>query len=140
LKKEHNPNRAGTICSNPSPPITPLADVATSSGTSTPQLAFMTSNGYQGEMHRRRTPTALTVKDSIIIINVLSYRNKSSHRCLAQIFGILDHHRIIIDLIMTSDKSVSLAISSREKTTAITQAAQELEKLGTVSLKGLSGT
>lgn len=100
----------------------------------------MTSNGYQGEMHRRRTPTALTVKDSIIIINVLSYRNKSSHRCLAQIFGILDHHRIIIDLIMTSDKSVSLAISSREKTTAITQAAQELEKLGTVSLKGLSGT
>ena len=94
----------------------------------------MTSNGYRGELHRRRTPTALTVKDSIIIINVLSYRNKNSHRVLAQIFGILDHHRIVVDLITTAEKSVSLAVSALEETTAIKQAAEELEKLGTVSI------
>ena len=40
----------------------------------------------------------------------------------------------MVDLITTSEKSVSLAVSALEETTTIKQAAEELEKLGTMSI------
>ena len=94
----------------------------------------MISNGYDGSLNRRRTPTALTVKDSVVIVNVLSYRNKRSHRFLAQMFEILDRWRVVVDLITTTEKSVSLAVaSSVGEMKAVREAVGELEKLGKVS-------
>ena len=139
LKNVNNPTGAGTIIypsttpsSSPySIPRTPKSH----SGTSTPLSTFMTANGYHGDTQHRRTPTAVTVKDSIIVINVLSHRNIKSYGFLAQIFERLDHHKIVVDLITTSEKSISLAVSSADDTLAIKRVTAEIEKLGTVRLQ-----
>ena len=76
----------------------------------------------------------MTVKDSIIIINVLSHRNSKSHGFLAKIFEQLDHHKIVVDLVTTSEKSASLAVSSEtEEASELKNALTEIRKLGTVS-------
>lgn len=126
LKNVKNPHGAGTVV------------LPTVSGTSTPSSAFMISNGYHGgsgELQYRRTPTAMTVKDSIIIINVLSHRNSKSHGFLAKIFEQLDRCRLVVDLVTTSEKSVSLAVSSAtEQASDIKTATAEIGKLGNVSV------
>ena len=79
----------------------------------------------------------MTVKDSIVVINVLSHRNTKSHGFLAQLFERLDHHKVVVDLITTSEKSISLAVSASalasDGTLAIRRVTEDIEKLGTVS-------
>ena len=151
LKNVKNPDGAGTVIYPTSLPSY-SASVATSnssngsngnttpaySGTSTPQSVFMRTNGYHGDGDMqtpyRRTPTAMTAKDSIVIINVLSHSNSKSHGFLANIFERLDHHKLVVDLVTTSEKSVSLAVSSAtEDESALKKATAEIGKLGTVS-------
>lgn len=126
LKNVKNPEGAGTVV------------LSTVSGTANPSSAFMISNGYHGgsgEMQYRRTPTAMTVKDSIVIINVLSHRNSKSHGFLAKIFELLDRCKLVVDLVTTSEKSVSLAVSSEtERASDIKTAVAEIGKIGTVSV------
>ncbi|KAK4691066.1 hypothetical protein P7C71_g5857, partial [Lecanoromycetidae sp. Uapishka_2] len=126
LKNVMSPEGAGTVI------------LPTSSGPATPSSAFMISNGYHGgagEMQYRRTPTAMTVKDSIIIINILSHRNSKSHGFLTKIFERLDRCRLVVDLVTTSEKSVSLAVSSTtEQASDIKTATTEIRKFGTVSV------
>jgi len=125
LKNVKNPDGAGTVV------------LPTVSGSASPSSAFMISNGYHGgsgEMHYRRTPTAMTVKDSIIIINVLSHRNSKSHGFLAEIFQQLDRCKLVVDLVTTSEKSVSLAVSlATEEGSNVKRATAEIGKFGTVS-------
>ncbi|KAK3174600.1 hypothetical protein OEA41_001846 [Lepraria neglecta] len=149
LKNVKNPDGAGTVIYPTSLPSY-FASVATSngsngyngntttaySGTSTLQSVFMRTNGYHGDGDMqnpyRRTPTAMTAKDSIVIINVLSHSNSKSHGFLAKIFERLDHHKLVVDLVTTSEKSVSLAVSSAtEDESALKKATAEIGKLGT---------
>lgn len=60
--------------------------------------SFMTANGYHGDTLHRYMPTAITVKDSIVIINVLSHRNWKSHGFLAMVFERLDFCKVVVDL------------------------------------------
>ena len=96
LKNVKNPDGAGTVIYPTSLPSY-SASVATSnssngsngnttpaySGTSTPQSVFMRTNGYHGDgdlqTPYRRTPTAMTAKDSIVIMNMLSHSNSKSN-------------------------------------------------------------
>lgn len=82
----------------------------------------------------------MTVKDSILIINVLCHRNDKTHGFLAEVFRRLDQHRIIVDLITTTKQSISLAVSSAtERARGVKDAISEIEKLGTVSVtRGMS--
>ena len=54
-----------------------------------------------------RMPTAVTIKDSIIVLNIHSNRKTISHGFLARIFGTLDRAGVVVDLISTSEVHVS---------------------------------
>ena len=146
LKNVKNPFGAGTIIfpSNyPASPVSAEPNELSSAGQSvisTPTSSFLLANGYQGDMQQRRRPTAVTVKDSILIINVLCHRNDKTHGFLAEVFRRLDQHKVIVDLITTTKKSISLAVSSApERARGAKAAISEIEKLGTVSVtRGMS--
>ncbi len=55
-----------------------------------------------------RMPTAVTIKDSIIVLNIHSNRKTISHGFLARIFGTLDRAGVVVDLISTSEVHVSV--------------------------------
>src|SRR6266542_6250558 len=58
-------------------------------------------NGYHNGYHKRH-PTAVTIKNNIIVLNIHSNRKIMSHGFFAQIFAALDTYGIIVDLISTS--------------------------------------
>lgn len=60
-----------------------------------------------------KMPTAVTIKDSIIVINIHSNRKTISHGFLARIFGSLDRAGVVVDLISTSEVHVSLKQAAR---------------------------
>jgi aspartate kinase len=149
LKNVKNPEGSGTII-YPSPgsayPGTPNSDSITSdsppSRTSTPSVlttdagiaSFMSANGYYGESQSRRAPTALTTKDSIVLVNVQSNRQTKSHRSLAQVFVKLNELNVVADLITSSEQSVSLALSSLDSEEKIDRVREGLEKCGKIEM------
>ncbi|CAE6479721.1 unnamed protein product [Rhizoctonia solani] len=95
-------NRKTRSCT-PSPPF--------QNGT----LPFTTPNGNgNGHVHstNQRLPTAVTIKEHIMILNVRSNRKTRSHGFLARVFGSLDRHGVVVDLISTSEVHVSMAIAA----------------------------
>jgi aspartate kinase len=82
---------------------------------------------------KRKLPTAVTMKDGIVMINVTSNRKNLSHGFLARIFGILDKHGQTVDLISTSEVHVSMATENRLGKRVLDRLIAELEKLGSVS-------
>ena len=141
LKNVKNPSGAGTIifpsnylASSVSSEPNEVSSAA-QSVIATPTSSFLLANGYHGHMQQRRRPTAVTVKDSILIINVLCHRKNKSHGFLAEVFRRLDQHKVVVDLITTTEKSISLAVSSvTEGAREIQNAISEIQKLGTVSV------
>ncbi|KAG9236834.1 aspartate kinase [Amylocarpus encephaloides] len=137
IKNVKNPDGNGTI-------VYP----SQSGGTTTPESnsdpersvsdlsisTFMRANGYYGVSQNRRTPTALTTKDSIVLINIQSNRQKKSHGFLAQVFHKLDVMKAVADLITSSEQLVSLAISSFDEPEKTTRLIAELEKCGKVEV------
>ncbi|KAH6664680.1 aspartate kinase [Halenospora varia] len=139
IKNVKNPEGSGTIIyPSPSPSNTPKTSSSTSSLTSLNSsdsiASFMQANGYYGSSQSRRAPTALTAKDSIVLMNVQSNRQKKSHGFLAQVFAKLDELDVVADLITSSEQSVSLAISSLDGLAKIERLMQSLEKCGKVEV------
>jgi aspartate kinase len=62
-----------------------------------------------GDVREGRMPTAVTIKDQIIVLNIHSNRKTISHGFLARIFGTLDRAGVVVDLISTSEVHVSAA-------------------------------
>jgi aspartate kinase len=95
IKNVENPGGAGTVI---------YPDAAYPEGISTHERG-------RDEVVRAavdsRLPTAVTIKDSIIVINIHSNRKTISHGFLARIFGILDRAGVVVDLISTSEVHVS---------------------------------
>ncbi|CAG8693234.1 2603_t:CDS:2, partial [Acaulospora colombiana] len=91
------------------------------------------NNGYYSDMSKKQ-PTAVTIKDGIIVINVHSNRKTISHGFFARIFAALDTHGIIVDLISTSEVHVSMALSANIAEHELHGAIQELKKLGQVDV------
>jgi len=82
----------------------------------------------------RRLPTAVTIKENIVVLSVNSNRKAISHGFLAKIFGTLDKFGVVVDLISTSEVHVSLAIENTLEKRLFTRLLRELEKSGTVSV------
>ncbi|KAK3366021.1 Aspartate/glutamate/uridylate kinase [Lasiosphaeria ovina] len=57
-----------------------------------------------------KRPTAVTIKDKISIVNIHSNKRSIAHTFLARVFAILNQHKILVDLISTSEVHVSIAV------------------------------
>jgi len=96
-------------------------------------LANMYVNGT-GTVSRpqQRLPTAVTIKERIVVLNVQSNRKSVSHGFLAGIFGTLDRFGVVVDLISTSEVFVSMAIEDVLDRKLQARLVRDLEKIGTV--------
>jgi aspartate kinase len=94
-------------------------------------LNLLDKNGYHDDMSRRH-PTAVTIKNNIIVLNIHSNRKTMSHGFFAQIFAALDTYGIVVDLISTSEVHVSMALGAEIIEKDLQKALNELGKLGTV--------
>lgn len=64
------------------------------------------------DSRRPKRPTAITIKRNILVLNVHSNKRSLSHGFFAKIFSVLDHRRLSVDMISTSEVHVSMAIHS----------------------------
>ena len=95
---------------------------------------------------RVKRPTAVTVKSRILVINVRSNKRTSSRGFLERTFAILDKWRLSVDLIASSEVSVSMAFYCHRELirgdgeakqivdTDLRGAVDELARLGAVEL------
>ena len=100
----------------------------------------MVSNGVingAGVPHQR-LPTAVTIKERIVVLNVQSNRKSVSHGFLAGIFGTLDRFGVVVDLISTSEVFVSMAIEDVLDRKLQARLVRDLEKIGIVRFFFLS--
>jgi aspartate kinase len=81
---------------------------------------------------RRKAPTAVTIKEHILVLNVNSNRKSVSHGFLAGIFATLDQHGVAVDLISTSEVHVSMAIEDGLSKRVEDRLTKDLKKTGTV--------
>lgn len=138
IKNVENPKGRGTVIQphseTSSLPPSPDIERLTLEGASLETLAELAAGGeerYRG----KRLPTAVTIKEHILVLNVNSNRKSVSHGFLARIFGTLDRFGVVVDLISTSEVHVSMAIEdgvgTRKK--VLKRLVLELEKSGSVS-------
>lgn len=139
LKNVFKPSGQGTIVYTSStrddspPPTSPTISSSVPSRTATPPSSFMLKNGYHGAEQERRKPTAVTVKDDILLLNVVCNRNTKSQGFLTQVFDRLERHKILVDLVTTSERHVSLAVQSLAPG-ALQRLTEELERFGRVAV------
>ena len=93
----------------------------------------------QGTRILARTPRsrslfkAIAAKTRITVIDIVAARMLMAHGFLAKVFDIFARHRCAVDVVSTSEVSISLTVDSNE---AIPQIAADLEKLAFVKYSG----
>ena len=109
-------------------------DSPTGTVDAVPLVALQRFSPLLDDHHKRKKlPTAVTIKEHIIVINVNSNRKSVSHGFLAGIFGTLDRFGVVVDLISTSEVHVSMAIEDGLAKRILDRLVKELRKTGTVS-------
>lgn len=142
LKNVKNPGGGGTIIF-PSNDCQSEASSAMTSPTSSSEsllcdttiAKFMSANGYYGKGRHRRSPTALTAKESMILLNIQSNRQVKSHGFLAKVFDSLDELNVVTDLVTTSEQSISFAIPSISNHEEENRLFTSLERFGRVEVR-----
>jgi aspartate kinase len=81
-----------------------------------------------------RRPTAATIKDNIMVINIHSNRKSVSHGFLASIFSLLDKHKLVVDLISTSEVHISMALNEAIREHILRELVDDLKRHGTVDV------
>ena len=81
----------------------------------------------------RITFKAIAAKKRITVVDVVSARMLMAHGFLKSIFDVFDRHHCPVDVVSTSEVSVSLTVDSNEAIPAI---AADLEKLADVKYEG----
>jgi aspartate kinase len=76
---------------------------------------------------------AIAAKNRITIIEIVAARMLMAHGFLAKVFEIFARHRCAVDVVSTSEVSISVTVDSNE---AIPQIAADLEKLAFVKYSG----
>lgn len=76
---------------------------------------------------------SISVKKKLSIIDIVASRMLMTHGYLRQIFEIFDKHQCAVDLVSTSEVSVSLSVDSNDKLPAI---VADLEKIADAKLEG----
>ncbi|KAG2058187.1 aspartate kinase [Suillus hirtellus] len=131
IKNVENPLGGGTVI-HPDPDIEASQDDDLYEVPVTMPQGLSLSND---ELYRnKRLPTAVTIKERIVVLNVNSNRKSVSHGFLARIFGTLDRFGVVVDLISTSEVHVSMAIEDNLSKTTMERLVGELKKSGTVSV------
>jgi len=83
--------------------------------------------------HCRNAIKAIAVKKRITIVDIVATRMLMAHGFLHSIFEVFDRHRCPVDMVSTSEVSVSLTIDSNDAIPAI---AADLQKLADVKYAG----
>jgi aspartate kinase len=83
--------------------------------------------------HCRNPFKAIAAKKRITIIDIVATRMLGAHGFLRSIFEVFDRHRCPVDVVSTSEVSVSLTVDSNEAIPAI---AADLQRLGDVKYEG----
>jgi aspartate kinase len=83
--------------------------------------------------HCRNTFKAIAAKQRITIVDIVATRMLGAHGFLNAIFQVFDRHRCAVDVVSTSEVSVSLTVDSNEAIPAI---AADLETLADVKYSG----
>jgi aspartate kinase len=111
IKNVKNPNGPGTM-------IYPSENSSTSSSRriSPDRRAFMDAHGYEGIEQSRRTPTAITSKTNIIVLNISPNGSANRFQFMSEVIGRLATAQVVPDLMCTSEQSMSFAIHSNSKT------------------------
>ena len=76
---------------------------------------------------------SIAVKKKLSIIDVVASRMLMTHGYLREVFAIFDKHKCPVDMVSTSEVSVSLSVDSNEKLSAI---AADLGQLADVKYEG----
>ncbi|KAI8866482.1 aspartate kinase [Ramicandelaber brevisporus] len=96
------------------------------------------ASGYHLDLSRRH-PTAVTIKEDVVVLNIHSNRKSVSHGFFAHIFTVLDKYGIVVDLISTSEVHVSMALGETVLERNLEPAVQELRRIGTIDiLRGMA--
>jgi aspartate kinase len=82
--------------------------------------------------HDKKGATAVTVKRDIVIINIQSNRMMMAYGFMSKIFDIFNRYEIVIDLVSTSEVSVSLSLDNTQN---LEPAIRDLKQLGAVSIR-----
>ena len=129
IKNVKNPGGGGTVI-YPDPEVDP-AEVQ--EGLRTKIVPLLKRLSHPPVNHeRKRVPTAVTIKDNIIVVNVNSNRKSVSHGFLAGIFGTLDRFGIVVDLVSMSEVHVSMAFEDKLGKKLFDRLVNDLRKSGTV--------
>jgi aspartate kinase len=83
--------------------------------------------------HCRNTFKAIAIKKRITIVDVAAPRRLLMHGFLKSIFEAFDRHRVPVDVVSTSEVSVSLTVETNESIPAL---AADLAKLADVKYEG----
>ena len=75
----------------------------------------------------------IAVKKKLSIIDVVASRMLMSHGYLSQIFAIFDRHKCVVDMVSTSEVSVSLTVDSNA---SLPEIAADLSNLADVKYEG----
>ena len=83
--------------------------------------------------HCRSPFKSIALKRRLTIIDVVASRMLMSHGYLKAIFDVFDRHKCAVDMVSTSEVSVSLTVDSNEK---LPEIAADLSKLADVKYEG----
>ncbi|MBZ5567947.1 MAG: lysine-sensitive aspartokinase 3 [Acidobacteriia bacterium] len=83
--------------------------------------------------HCRNAFKAIAAKKRITIVDIVATRMLGAHGFMKSIFEVFDRHRCAVDVVSTSEVSVSLTVDSNEAIPAI---AADLEKMADVQYRG----
>lgn len=132
LKNVFKPHGQGTIIDPRS--TTTTLEIGQPSRKVVPPPGVLLKNDFSPGRFERRRPTAVTVKDDILLVNVVCNRNTKSGGLLVQVFNRLERNKIAVDLITTSERNVSLAVHSPGNSSAVLRLKEELKSFGKVAI------
>ena len=108
IKNVINPKGAGTVII----PNSASNGVATISKNPGFRLTRGRSSTDANVSKTPKRPTAVTVKRSVVVLNLCSNKTTRAHGFLSRIFEILDKRHLSVDLIASSEVHISLALHS----------------------------
>ncbi|KAI1824935.1 aspartate kinase [Xylaria intraflava] len=132
LKNVIKPNDEGTLVDPKA--VSPVLEIGQLTKKVVTPPGVLLKQDFSVDRSERRRPTAVTVKDDILLINVVCNRTTKSAGLLVQVFGRLERNNIPVDLIATSERNVSLAVHSPGNFGAVLRLKEELDKIGQVSI------
>jgi aspartate kinase len=107
IKNVINPRNSGTV-------IFPeqVDEIDEKAPIRDPKLFRTRSASILSQAEGPKRPTAVTIKNNIVVLNVHSNKRTRAHGFLMSIFSILDKWHLSVDLISSSEVHVSMALHS----------------------------